>query len=97
MSQRRTYLWSPEKCESLRKERGIGFEDVIVAIEKQRVLADIASPSRKFPHQRMLVVLIENYVHAVPYVEGKGLRFLKTIFPSRVLNKLYGVDENGAE
>ena len=84
------YLWNSDKNDSLRKERGFCFDDVELAIEKGLVLANIASPSRHYPHQRMLVVQINNYAHAVPFVEENGVRFLKTVFPSRVLNKKYG-------
>ncbi|MFN0190801.1 MAG: toxin [Aestuariivirga sp.] len=97
MSKKDVFKWNPEKSELLRKQRGLGFEEIELAIEKQQVLANIASPSKRFPHQRMLVIWVNNYVYAVPYVEEKGVRFLKTIFPSRVLNKKYGGLKDGPQ
>ena len=96
MSDDVTMQWSTEKNRILRDLRGIGFEDVKLAVEKKLVLANITSPSKTFPHQRMLVVEIDNYAHAVPYVEQDGIRFLKTIFPSRVLQKKYGRKSDGS-
>ncbi len=89
--------WSTEKSDILRTQRGFGFEEVMLAVEKKQVIADIASPSKLYPHQRMLVVMIRDYTHAVPYVEKDGVRFLKTIFPSRVLHKKYGGQDRGPE
>ena len=89
--------WSAEKSRQLRVQRGVGFEEVALAIEKKQVIATIASPSKAYPHQSMLVVMIDGYVHAVPFVEKDGVRFLKTIFPSRVLHKIYGGQEHGPE
>ncbi|NJM30133.1 MAG: BrnT family toxin [Rhizobiales bacterium] len=97
MTKKDVLKWDPAKSEQLRKLRGLGFEEIEVAIEKQQVLANIASPSKRYPHQRMLVIWVNGYVHAVPYVEEKGVRFLKTIFPSRVLNKKYGGFKNGPQ
>jgi hypothetical protein len=89
--------WSTEKSDMLRTQRGFGFEEVMLAVEKKQVIADIASPSKLYPHQRMLVVMIGDYTHAVPYDEKDGVRFLKTIFPSRVLHKKYGGQDRGPE
>jgi uncharacterized DUF497 family protein len=89
--------WNAEKSKALRAQRGVGFEEVALAIEKKQVIANIASPSKAYPHQRMLVVMLNDYIHAVPFVEQDGVRFLKTIFPSRVLHKRYGGQIHGPE
>ena len=85
--------WNEEKNRKLKAERGLAFEDVIAAIENGRVLADIDhyQASRKH-NQRILVVEIEEYACAVPYVEIETRVFLKTIFRSRALNKRYVVN-----
>ncbi len=77
-------IWNPDKAKALSKDttRGqVSFEDCVVALEEGRVLADIANPN--YEHQRMLVVEINNYAYAVPYVESENEIFLKTVFPSR--------------
>ncbi len=81
--------FSQEKDQLLKTTRGIGFGDIIRAIDEGRLLANKSHPSQRYSHQRLLAVHIGSYVYAVPYVlKGKGI-FLKTIYPSRVLKKKY--------
>lgn len=86
-----TIRFNVEKNELLKATRGIGFEDVQSAIEKDNLLADIKHPSQKHPLQRLYVIKIKGYVFAVPYIINatKQEIFLKTIYPSRTLMKLY--------
>jgi len=44
---------------------------------------------KKYPHQNIIILKIEDYVYLVPYVKKKGIRFLKTIIPSRKATKEY--------
>lgn len=82
--------WNPEKNAALQQRRGVGFEDVVIAFQEGRLLADIEHPSPdRYAHQRMAVVLIEDYAYAVPYLLDGETRFLKTLFPSRKLHKHY--------
>jgi hypothetical protein len=71
--------------------RGICFEDVIEAFENNQFLVDINHHSKKYSHQRILVVRINNYAYAVPYVINREKKevFLKTIFASRILTLKY--------
>lgn len=75
----------------LKETRGTGFEDVIVAIEKKRILGDMRHGNKKYIHQRILVVRKDEYVCAVPYVIDlkRKVIFLKTVYPSRVLTDRY--------
>lgn len=79
--------FSQEKNLLLQETRGLCFEDVLQAIEKKRILDDLKHSSRKYPHQRILVIKIESHVYVVPYVLDlkKKIVFLKTVYPSRVL------------
>jgi len=75
-----------------KEERGVGVEDVLLAIEMGYILDDLDHPNtEKTPNQSILVMLlkIKNYVYIVPYVEDEHTVFLKTIIPSRKMNKLY--------
>lgn len=75
--------WSQLKSERLKRTRGVSFEEIIAS-----KLIDI----RKHPHnenQKMLVYKYKGYVWAVPYVIDGEVIFLKTIYPSRKLTKLY--------
>ena len=84
------YLYDEEKNLKLRKERGIGFEEVIAAIDEDKVLDIIPHHNKKlYPHQMILVIEINHYVYLVPYVEKEDLLVLKTVFPSRKFTKQY--------
>ncbi len=83
--------FNEEKNQLLKAIRGVCFNDVLDAFKAKKLLADKQHVNAKFKHQRIYVVQIGNYVYAVPYVinEQKQEIFLKTIYPSRILNKLY--------
>jgi hypothetical protein len=88
----KVFRWDTEKAEALRSDparNGVSFEECVVAIESGRLLADIANPSERYRQQRMLIVNIDNYAYAVPYVETEDTIFLKTVFPSRKLTAIY--------
>jgi hypothetical protein len=84
--------YSLEKNELLKEQRNIGFEDVLLAIENGGLLDDIEHPNKeKYPNQNIFIILVEikEYVYLVPYVEDDESIFLKTIIPSRQMNKKY--------
>lgn len=95
------FVWSVEKNEKLKKERSISFEEVVFSIERGQLL-DIVEHGRpeKYAGQRIFVVQINDYAYLVPFVEGEGQVFLKTIFPSRKATRRYlrgsdDADESG--
>lgn len=76
----------------LKEKRGVCFEDVVKAIKQGKILDDLKHRQKsRYYNQRILVIEIEKYAYAVPYVysEKKGTIFLKTVYPSRVLTKKY--------
>lgn len=84
------YEWDPSKNEWLKAERGISFEDVVAAIHDGGLLGYEEHPQKaKYGHQKMIHVQIDGYVYLVPCVEDEKKYFLKTIFPSRKMTKLY--------
>lgn len=92
MIRNKTIRYSLEKNEILKEQRGISFEDVILSIEDGNLLDDMEHPNKeKYPNQNMFIILIKikDYVHIVPYVEDDNSIFLKTIIPSRKMNKKY--------
>jgi uncharacterized DUF497 family protein len=82
--------WDDAKNATLRKERGIGFEDVVFHIERGDLL-DILEHSNpdRYPGQRIFVVRRDDYVYLVPFVEDDHTVFLKTIIPSRKATRDY--------
>lgn len=83
--------FSEEKNLLLKEIREVGFEDVIVAIEKKQILSDLKHSNKKYAHQKILVIKKKGYAYAVPYVidQKRKVIFLKTIYPSRVLTNKY--------
>lgn len=85
-----TYQWDDEKNAILKKTRGVSFEQVVMHIENGDVLDVMTHPNKtKYPHQQVLVVNMNDYAYAVPFVEEGNERFLKTIVPNRKLTKQY--------
>jgi uncharacterized DUF497 family protein len=94
------FKWNIEKNKLLKAERNVCFEDVVALIYEDKVLDIIKHPnSVTYPTQSIYIVLLQNYVHMVPFVKTEDEIFQKTIVPSRKMNKLYrgkGVEnENG--
>lgn len=85
-----TFDFSSEKNALLIETRGISFEEVINVLSQGRQLDIIDHPNRdQYPHQRMYVVELNNYVYLVPFVKKGKKVFLKTIFPNREATKKY--------
>jgi hypothetical protein len=87
-----TFDWDDEKNRLLKRSRGNGFEDIIVAIEEGNLVDVLQHPNvARYPHQQIYLIAYRNYVYAVPFVRNSETEevFLKTIFPSRRYTKLY--------
>lgn len=84
------FRWSPEKNDTLRADRGLSFESIVVSIESGGLLDILAHPNQaKYPKQRVLVVALDSYGYLVPFVEEEKYFFLKTIIPSRKATRDY--------
>jgi len=84
------FNWDREKNKTLKRERNVCFEDVVALIEEGKVLEIIRHPNtERYPHQKIYLVLLNGYVHMVPYVRTEKEIFLKTIIPSRKMHRLY--------
>jgi len=91
----KAYSWNPEKNELLQRERNVSFEEVVLNIQLGNEVAIYDHPNtKKYPNQKISVVLIEGYAYLVPYVEDKDQIFFKTIIPSRKATKQYIGDNN---
>jgi len=87
-----TFDWNEKKNTQLKEERGISFEEIVIAINDNRIIKVIQNPKNEiYPHQKMYLINYNNYIYVVPYVtnEEKNEIFLKTIFPSRFYTKKY--------
>ena len=93
----KTNNWNPEKNDLLKQERGIGFEDIVVAILENRILDIVQHPQVKRRSQKYLIVAIHDYAYVVPFVETEEERFFKTIFPSRKYTKIHLRKQNATK
>ncbi|MBM4167510.1 MAG: BrnT family toxin [Ignavibacteria bacterium] len=83
------FIWDESKNKKLKEERGISFEEVASLILQNKYVEVVKHP--KLTHQKIFLVPVHNYIHAIPFLidEEKNV-VLKTIYPSRKFNKLYG-------
>ncbi len=88
--------WNEEKNQLLQIQRKLSFEMVVEKIENQEVLSRRSHPdTKRYPNQFIFVLELEGYICYVPFVEnGEGI-FLKTIIPSRKLNKEFKGKKDG--
>lgn len=84
--------WDDEKNKWLMRERGISFEFIKECIDNGQVIADLVNHS-PYEHQRVLFIVINQYIWEVPYVEDNEKFFLKTAHPSHEASKKY-LNEN---
>jgi uncharacterized DUF497 family protein len=86
-------IWDDEKNKKLKKQRGISFEEITLLILEGKYVDIMKHPKRR--GQRIFVLPINGYLHAVPFVLDDENNFvLKTAFPSRKFHKKYGQKNN---
>ncbi|GAB6059055.1 toxin [Desulfonatronum parangueonense] len=81
--------WVPVKNETLKTDRGLSFEEIVLCIEMGGLLGIEEHPVR--PNQKIYIVEMDGYAVIVPFVEDSRKIFLKTAFPSRNFTKKYGL------
>jgi hypothetical protein len=76
--------WNKLKSERLKRTRAASFEDILSG----KLLATKNNPARA--GQKIMLIEYKGYVWVVPYVKNEeGVRFLKTLFPSRKYTKMH--------
>jgi hypothetical protein len=84
------FRWSHEKNETLKRERCISFEEIVLAIESGGLLDELKNPNElKYPNQLIFVIALDGYAYLVPYIEETEYYFLKTVIPSRKATRDY--------
>ena len=92
------FRWNHDKNDELKAERGISFEEVVLAIEADGLLDVVRHPdSGKYPNQRVFIVALDGYVNLVLFVEEPEYYFLKTVIPSRKATRDYLLRRNRDE
>jgi uncharacterized DUF497 family protein len=89
------FRYNIEKNALLLASRGIGFEEIITAINNGNLITITAHHNlKKYPGQKIMHVRCLDKVYLVPYViEQDGAIFLKTLFPSRKATKLFSKEK----
>jgi hypothetical protein len=75
--------WSASKSASLKRLRGVSFEDII----RSKVVEIRENPAR--PSQLIILFIHEKYIWVAPCVEEKNFIFIKTLYPSRKYTRTY--------
>ena len=90
MSNSKTFNWNSDKNQLLVQERGISFERIVFEISSGNELAVLEHPNQeRYQGQKILMVQVDDYVYAVPFVESETEFFLKTIIPSCKATRQY--------
>jgi len=76
------FTWEETTNRRLKAERGVGFEDVVVAIKRVNGLETLERMSEgRHQKQRTFVMPRHHSVYLVPFVEDDSSVLLKTIIP----------------
>ena len=87
--------WDEEKNAKLKEEREVSFEEVVDAIEDNRVLDRIDHPNKnRYHNQQIMIVKINDYAYLVPFVEDEEKIFFKTVIPSRKMTEKYLIERS---
>ena len=82
-------IWDEVKNETLRLQRGIGFEEIADIIFNEGYLDILENPTRA--EQLYFILAVRDYTWVVPFLIDEEDRIvLKTAFPSRKYHKIYG-------
>ena len=77
--------FSEAKNDQLFKERGVTFYNVIDSINENGILLNFNHPNFiKYPHQKILVVNINDYTYCVPYIII-GEKYFVSVHGSNIL------------
>ncbi len=94
-SMKKQITWNEEKNQLLQIQRGISFEMIEEKIVQKDILDIRDHPNKvKYPNQKILIMELNGYIYFVPFVEDEYKYFLKSIIPSRKLNKEFKKDKS---
>ena len=86
----KTFRWSEANNTRLKYERGVSFEEIVVAVAAGQLLDVLEHRNRdRYPRQKVLVVALRGCAYLVPCVDEPDGYFLKTIIPSRKATRDY--------
>ncbi|MBC2713731.1 MAG: toxin [Desulfobacteraceae bacterium] len=81
--------WNEDKNNKLTIERDISFDEISEIILRKEYLDILENPNRK--DQLIFIISLYDYIYAVPFIiDDSENIILKTAYPSRKFNKIYG-------
>ncbi len=82
-------FWDDDKNSKLIAKRNISFDEISEIILREEYLDILENPKRE--DQMIFIVRLKNYIYVVPFIidEDENI-ILKTAYPSRKFNKIYG-------
>ena len=84
------YTWNSEKNKLLQRDRKISFEKIVFHIKNGNEINVYDHPNqKKYPGQKISVIIIDEYAYLVPYIESEHEIFLKTLIPNPKATKKY--------
>lgn len=84
------YDWDPTKNEFLKATRNISFEAVIVHLGRGDLWRIADHPDQvRYPGQQLFFVIVDGYIHIVPFEIRDDMIWLVTIIPSRKATKVF--------
>ena len=82
-------IYDKNKAEKLLRERNIDLAKVEKILMLDGPVEIISNKARQGQH--VFLVKYDGYIHAVPFlVNSEGVIIIKTAYPSRKYNKIYG-------
>lgn len=84
--------FNEEKNQLLKVARKVSFDEVVNALEEGRLIAHLEHfKKKKYPNQYLLLIEVVGYIYVVPYIKDDKNKelYLKTVYPSRKLTKIY--------
>ena len=84
------FAWDEKKNMWLKRKRRISFEQAVEAFSEKGPIwvTDHPKPGI-YPGQKLFAIVVNDYVHVVPFFETETAIVLKTIYPSRKATKAY--------
>jgi len=81
--------WDEDKNNKLITKRNISFNEISEILLREEYLDILENPNRK--DQLIFIICLQDYIYAVPFIidENENI-ILKTAYPSRKFNKIYG-------
>ena len=84
------FAWDDAKNAKLRKQRRIGFEEVVFHIERGELLDILQHPNPdRYAGQRIFVIQRYEYFYLVPFVEDEHVVFQEMVIPSQKATRQY--------